>query len=144
MLSLLRSTGLPSARSAALICPENPTASGTALVNAAGHRTHHSAISTAASGGHDWCTATRLPELPPASVCSIALVASLRFGRKIDSIVSRWKLVDTERRFVALDIYLQHMVDRLPNLGQLIERAAEKLLLLHPIDTRDDDDQAGV
>jgi hypothetical protein len=91
-------------------------------------------------GARWWRKARQI--IPPRAITAPIAVYLLLVG--LYSIVSSWKFVEPERRFVALDVHLQHAVDRLPNLSQLVERAAKKLLLPHPIDARDDDDQTSV
>jgi hypothetical protein len=54
------------------------------------------------------------------------------------------KIVDCERHLIALNIDLKDAIDRLPEAGQFVERATEKLLLHHAIDAWNDNDQAGV
>jgi hypothetical protein len=49
-----------------------------------------------------------------------------------------------ERHLITLEAHFEDTIDQLSELGELIERATEQALLLHPIDARDDDDQPGM
>ena len=53
-------------------------------------------------------------------------------------------MVERESHLVAVEVDLQHAVDRFPYDGELVERGAEKFLLHHAIDNGDQDDEAGV
>lgn len=68
------------------------------------------------------------------------------FGRAmVGSIAAaRRQVVECERHLVALDIDLKNAIDRLPDSRQFAERTAEKLLLCHAVDARNDDDKASV
>ena len=57
---------------------------------------------------------------------------------------AREQLVKRERHLLAVEVDLQHAVNRFPDEGELVERGAEKFLLHHAIDGRDQNDKAGM
>ena len=56
----------------------------------------------------------------------------------------RRKIVSREGHVLAVEIDLEHAVDRFADAGELVERGAEQLLLHHAVDDRDQDDKAGM
>jgi hypothetical protein len=53
-------------------------------------------------------------------------------------------MVKRERHLLAVEVDLKNSVDRLADEGEIVERGAEKFLLHHAIDGRDQNDKAGV
>jgi hypothetical protein len=56
----------------------------------------------------------------------------------------RRQIVKRQRHFLAVEIDLDHAIDRLPDDGELIERRLEQAVLHHAVDGWDQNDQPGV
>jgi hypothetical protein len=56
----------------------------------------------------------------------------------------RRQIVERERHLLAVEIHLEHPVDRLANGRELIECRPKQFLLQHAVDSRDENDEAGV
>jgi hypothetical protein len=54
------------------------------------------------------------------------------------------ELVKRQRHLPAVEIDLDHAVDGFADDGELVERGLEQVLLHHPIDGRDQNDEAGM
>src|SRR5208283_1673204 len=60
------------------------------------------------------------------------------------SVTSLRQIVKRERHLFAVEIDLEHSVDRFADNGELVERRLEQALLHRAVDGRDQDDKAGV
>lgn len=54
------------------------------------------------------------------------------------------QIVKRQRHRIAIEIDLEHTIDRFANNGELVERGFEQTLLHHSVDGRDQDDEAGM
>ena len=69
----------------------------------------------------------------------------LRLERLAAALVLRgWPIINREGHLIAIEIDLEHAVDRLADGGELVERGAEKLLLHRAADGRYQNDKAGM